>query len=296
MRETSGKRFKTMVLAFLAAVLFFISGTMNYAAADHTRFFPDMDGWEEPEEIVVYTPETLWDIINGAADLFYAYDFQEMYWGEFVNSEDNNIYIVMEIYRQGDPVTAFGVYSQERPRVPDLVDIGVEGYTAEGILHFFVADCYVKIRSHDTSEETKEAMENLARHVAGMLDPDPQFPEIVYALPEEGKVEYSEEFINTNFLGHTFLSRAFVSTYEIDGSRFNLFVIEKESRDECKDILASYYEFSGQDAEISEGIHRIDDRWNGEVGIVWKGNRMYGYFNLEEEDLQEKYLELFSGR
>lgn len=287
---------KYMVCFFMAIIISGISGTKSNLSANHKELFPTIKGWGKPAEIDVYSPETLWDIINGAADLFYAYDFRELYWGEYINSVDNDIYIVMEIYRQGGPVRAFGVYTQERPGTPQLIDIGVQGYTAPGVLHFFVADCYVKIRSHDRSEKTAEAMKQMGRHVSNILDPNPEFPSIVNSLPEDGKVEYSDEFINTNFLGHSFLSRAFVSTYNIDGNRFNLFVIKNNSREESEKILKDYYEFSGKDINgLSEGIHRIDDRWNGEVGIVWKENLLYGYYNLDKEELQEKYLELFSG-
>ncbi len=291
------KLFKRHVCFPILAILFYgFSGIGNLALADHKKLFTSIEGWEKPEEIDVYSPETLWDIINGAADVFMAYDFQELYWGEYINSADKDIYIVMEIYRQSDPVNAFGVYSQERPSAPQLVDIGVQGYTAPGVLHFFVADCYVKIRSHDRSEETAGAMEEMARYLSGMLDPEPEFPSMVYALPEEGKVEFSEEFINTNFLGHPFLSRAFVSTYNIDGNRFNLFIINNENKEESKKIITDYYNFSRQDVESpEEGIHRIEDRWNGEVGLVWKDNIIYGYYNLDNKDLQDKYLEFFSG-
>jgi len=63
-----------------------------------------------------------------------------------------------------------------------------------------------------------------------------------------------------------------------------------------KNLLTDYYNFSQQDPdEMTEGIHRINDRWNGEVGIVWKDNILYGYYNLDDKELQEKYLEFFSG-
>ncbi|TVR74141.1 MAG: hypothetical protein EA408_03355 [Marinilabiliales bacterium] len=283
------------VLPGIIAVLLILSGFSGPLKAGPDRYFPAIDGWERQSDIDVYTPETLWDIINGAADLFYAYDFIELFWAEYISTEDESVYIVMEIYRQGGPVRAFGVYSQERPMSPELVDIGVQGYRAPGVLHFFVGDCYVKIRSHDRSADTEQAMNKLARHVSDMIDPDPQFPAIVTSLPEEHKVAFSEEFINTNFLGHQFLSRAFVSTYEREGERYNLFLIENETKEESRQLLASYYEFSGQDADLQEGVHRVADRWNGEVGIVWKGNRLYGYYNLENSELQEKYLALFSG-
>lgn len=291
------KLFKRHAVMPLVVLLFLgITETGRAANGDHERLFPTVSGWEKSGEIDVYDWESLWDIINGAAELYYAYDFQEMYWGRYSNSNDGDTYIVMEIYRQADPVMAFGVYSQERPRPPRLVDVGAEGFAAPGALHFFVSDLYVRMRSHDTSQETAEAMENLARKVSTSVDPRPVFPEITGILPDEGKVEFSEEFINTNFLGHPFLSGAFVSKYDINGNSFNLFVIEHENPDHCKKMLADYYEFSRQDPDdIAEGVHRINDRWNGEVGIVWKGRFIYGYYNLEDQELQENYLGMFSG-
>ncbi len=291
---------KKGMCSVLALLFLGMTGTGSAALRadfdDYENLFPDLEGWERPEDIDVYVPDNLWDIINGAADLFMAYDFQELYWGQYDRSGEDNIYIVMEIYRQGGPLNAFGAYSQERPGSPELTDVGVEGYKAPGVLHFFVSDCYVKIRSHDRSEETGEAMEKLARHVSGRLDPDPAFPATVDKLPEEGRVAFTETFINTNFLGHPFLSGAFVSNYDIDGNSFNLFVIEHENRRECEQMLADYYEFTEQDpGTLTEGVHRMDDRWNGEVGIVWKGDTLYGYYNLEDEELREKYLNFFSG-
>lgn len=291
---------KVSKMMISAAFLMFCGGLSSVSAAtadDHNRFFTEIDGWEKPEEVDVYNPDNLFDIINGAADVFLAYDFQNLYWGEYTSKTDDNIYIVLEIYRQGDPVNAFGVYSQERPRNPQLTDVGAQGYKLPGVLHFFAGDSYVKIRSHDRSEETAAAMEKLARHVAVSLDPDPSFPVDQAALPEEGKVIFTDQFINTNFLGHPFLSRAFVSTYEIDGEKFNLFMIENDDAGKCEKMLSDYYEFSKQeDVEIVEGIHTIDDRWNGRVGIVWKGNRLYGYYNLDNTQLQDKYIKFFSDR
>ena len=287
--------------ALLMLLMLWITATAaangaGFTEADrHGKLFPDLEGWESPEKIDVYDADGLWDIINGAADLYYAYDFQAMYWGRYNKSDDADTYIVMEIYRQGDPLMAFGVYSQERPRPPRLVDVGVQGFAAPGALHFFVSDLYVRMRSHDTSVETAAAMLKLAEKVAGIVDPEPELPAIVHKLPEEGRVDFSEEYIHTNFLGHTFLPGAFVSAYEVDGTRFNLFVMELEDGNACKEVLADYYQFSGQEpGEITEGIHRIEDRWNGEVGMVWKGNALYGYYNLEDTELQEQYLQLFS--
>ena len=81
----------------------------------------------------------------------------------------------------------------------------------------------------------------------------------------------------------------------MNGNRFNLFVMEFEDGTGAQKMLADYYEFSRKEpGDITEGIHRIEDRWNGEVGMLWKGNVLYGYYNLEDDELQEKYLQMFS--
>ncbi|MFO8028923.1 MAG: DUF6599 family protein [Cyclonatronaceae bacterium] len=298
MMKTTGKRAAWPILAVLMLGTTAMAGASgaDFTEADrHRKLFPALEGWESPQNIDVYDWDNIWDIINGAAELYYAYDFQAMYWGRYDNSDDEDTYIVMEIYRQGSPLMAFGVYSQERPRPPQLVDVGVEGFAAPGALHFFVSDLYVRMRSHDTSEETAAAMHKLASKVAENVDPEPEYPAIVHKLPEEGRVDFSEEYIHTNFLGHPFLPGAFVSTYEVDGTRFKLFVMELEDGNECQKMLADYYQFSGQEPdEITSGIHRIEDRWNGEVGILWKGHMIYGYYNLEDNELQEQYLQMFS--
>ena len=67
-----------MAPPLLMALLFLSSLSGNHLIAGHHDYFTDIEGWEKPEEIDVYKPETLWDIINGAADVFMAYDFQEL--------------------------------------------------------------------------------------------------------------------------------------------------------------------------------------------------------------------------
>ena len=72
--------------------------------------------------------------------------------------------------------------------------------------------------------------------------------------------------------------------------------MQNESSEKSKQILEEYYKFSRQEIdEIKEGIHQIEDRWNGQIGIVWKNNLLYGYYNLDNKDLQNKYLKLFAG-
>ena len=40
--------------------------------------FPEIPGWKQSGEIQTFTPKTLYEYINGAADLYLSYDFEEL--------------------------------------------------------------------------------------------------------------------------------------------------------------------------------------------------------------------------
>jgi len=60
-------------------------------ASEHSKLFPEIKGWEISGEIKVYTPETLYDYINGAAELYLSYDFQELQVAEYLNEKNASI-------------------------------------------------------------------------------------------------------------------------------------------------------------------------------------------------------------
>ena len=72
---------------------------------------PDLKGFKKITNYPVYTPENLWDFINGAADTYLAYGFVDLHVAEY--KKGKNV-IKLEIYRHSDNTMAFGIYSTER--------------------------------------------------------------------------------------------------------------------------------------------------------------------------------------
>jgi hypothetical protein len=88
--------------------------------------FPEMAGWKQSGEIQTFLPKTLFEYINGGADLYLTYDFQELKVAEYSNEKKASVTI--EVYRHRTPTHAFGIYSQERLPDANFVDIGTQGY------------------------------------------------------------------------------------------------------------------------------------------------------------------------
>src|SRR5512143_1768289 len=96
-------------------------------------FFPEIRGWQLLDSVQVFSPENLYDYIDGAADLYLTYDFQELKVAEFKRESKETV--IVEIYRHCTPQNAFGIYSQERLANADFLDIGEQGYYEEKVLN-----------------------------------------------------------------------------------------------------------------------------------------------------------------
>src|SRR5512145_3220618 len=86
----------------------------SFTNATDARLFPDLPGWKKKLVETVYTPGNLWELINGAADIFLSYNFQDLQMAEYENKDEM---IRVEIYRHKTGNDTYGIYSAER--MPD---------------------------------------------------------------------------------------------------------------------------------------------------------------------------------
>ena len=109
--------------------------------------FPSVNGWKQVGEIQTFNPGTLYEYIDGGADLYLAYDFEELKVAEYQN--DKKASVTVEVYRHRTPTHAFGVYSQERVPGANFIDVGIQGYQEKHALNFLSGNTYVKITGYD---------------------------------------------------------------------------------------------------------------------------------------------------
>ncbi len=278
-----------------AGILYLGAFTSGEAAPQPAKgnpaFFPKMEGWKGPEEIQVFSPETLYDYINGAADLYVKYDFQELQVGEYQGPEKASI--AVELYRHRTPTQAFGIYSQERGPAAEYLPIGVQGYREEGILVFLSGNYYVKINGVNLKGKDAEILTPLASKVAKNLGTQGTLPSALAAFPERGRQKNSEKFIAKNFLGYAFLHSGFTADYERAGKKFKLFIIEGESSASCRDMLRQYLEkVRAPKRDLAEGTYRIPDPYHGKIDLIWKGRHIWGVLGLDDDPLRVEYLGL----
>jgi hypothetical protein len=254
--------------------------------------FPEITGWKKSGEIQTFIPKTLYEYINGAADLYLMNDFEELKVVEYQNEKRASVTI--EVYRHKNPISAFGIYSQERLPNTNYINVGVQGYVENNVLNFLSGPYYVKISSYNTGAEDQEILLTFAKKVEENLGEKGALPPILASFPEEGKAKNSEKFIAKKFLGYSFLHSAFTADYELAGKKFKLFIIEGRDQNECRNMIQKYLEQTGKvEKSVLEGRHIISDPYHGEIDLYWQGKNIWGILNINDLDLRSKYLKLF---
>jgi hypothetical protein len=251
-----------------------------------SEVFPDIEGWEKDGPPELYTPETLFDYIDGGADLYLTYDFEELASQRYQAGDEKSI--TVDIYQQGTPTDGFGIYSQEKSHENDFLPIGTQGYYDPGVLNFFKGRYYVKIMAFGLGGDEVHVLTVLAGTVADKLEGDAVMPAPVRCFPEKNKIANSERYIAKDFLGHSFLHSAFVADYRLgegeSEKKFQVFIIEASDTSDAEAMVKTYLEKAAGGAigtGHGEGAFRLEDpyyRSNGTLNLRMQGRFIWGLF------------------
>lgn len=272
-------------ICFTGILLSVISGIL--IAQDIT--FPVLDGYKKIMNYPVYTPENLWDHINGAADGYLALGFVDLNVVEY--KRGRNI-IKLEIYRHSDHTMAFGIYASERSPSYRFVNLGAQGYITGGVVNFFTGNYYVKIRTHSDKPKVLQSAESLAVRVADMLGGDTEMPALLYQFPDEGKKINEEKFINESVLGHQFMNKAFKASYNVGNDSFDIYLFKFNDHGEASDLAKKYLATADlEPVQTDSGKYVFTDGYNGTIFLAWNRDMVVIISGLakDQSDIAERY-------
>jgi hypothetical protein len=277
---------------FGAILLLFIlwAGPPGAAHAAAPFAFPAVPGWNLAGQPQVFSPDTLYDYIDGAADLYLKYECEELQVAEYRKGTAS---VTAEVYRHRDANHAFGIYSQERLPGAVFLAIGSQGYYETAACNFIQGNHYVKLTSENTGAEDRETLQAFARRLSQDLAGPSALPGILSAFPSEGKKQHSEKFIAKDFLGYAFLHSGFTADYERSGQKYQLFVITGETPDDARTMLAMYLKQIRHGTNVAEGMYQVTDPYHGDLALLWRGKYIWGTMSLRDPDLRAAYLTQF---
>ncbi|MGQ1785003.1 DUF6599 family protein [Saccharicrinis sp. GN24d3] len=248
--------------------------------------FPELNSWQKAEKTVNYTPDNLWEYINGAADYYLKYGFVKMEMIEYSQSSD---YLTVEAYMQEAPINAFGIYAFERPSKTNYINMGVEGYLEPSALHFWVDQYYFKITSN--KENNGKTLQILGKAIIAENKLMGFKPDFLKSFPSMNKIAHTEKFYAQNYLGHEFLHSALEASYKDDNCKPKLFIINCKNKTEARKMVQSYLNFVKSEENIREGeILQLDDMFTGIVCLTQLNNKVLGTTEADTPETAIKYL------
>lgn len=219
-------------MKILPLLLVMMTATLPLAAGD----FPAIPQWETAGPAQSFNANTLWEHINGAAETFLQYGFQELQTTELTR---DGVTVAVGIYEMGSPIDAFGIYRTERPEGPELDDIGTFTTMSPPYQALMIKDrFYVKVDVYDG--ELNEAVgRSLLEAVAGALPGSDTPPEVLGSLPKQGQVAGSLGYTRESFLGLGDLTRCVSARYDGDIQAFIMLPPDGGTVDDAWNRLAA---------------------------------------------------------
>ena len=228
-----------LVIGLLPAVLSAgcaaLSATSTPESILETAFPDEITGWPPAEEARLYNSENLFDLVNGQADAFFVYGFEQTAVRTYTNADGNRLDV--QIWQLATPADAYGLFTLGRSGSP--ADLGNEGDTEPGRrLSFWQNHYTVHVSARQNVDDA--LLWNFAQAVVDTLPQGGEQPPLIDRLPQTG-LKKERDFIffheelsiqdriwlgGENILGLSQDTNGVVASYEVADSPALLLLIE----------------------------------------------------------------------
>jgi len=269
------------------------------------------EGWARVEGPQTYTRKTLFERINGEAELFFKYGFQKSVFAVYQGKKSREDQIEVDIYDMGNVLQAFGVFSRFRNE-DRLGGFGLDSFLDDHSALFYQGKYFVMLYAPEVNQEILRQFSKLIS--LKISDPSPPPREISY-FPKNGLKPGSIQYFSEGLLGHQFLKRGFQGTYvekveakvedkgrtKTGHKEFKLFLAIFQNsqkaihalRDFKGDLSKKGKVSSGSILEFETRALKGEDPYQGKVMVLQKGFYLLGVVGFEKEEDGENRLAEF---
>jgi len=257
-------------------------------------------GWALIDGPQIYTKKTLFKHINGQAELFFKYGFQNSVFAIYQDVKNRENQIELDIYNMGSVLHAFGIFSRFRNEEKPA-GVGLDSYMDDHSGFFYKGKYFVMLYATESGPVVlKEWAEKISSRIV-----DPSLPpkEINY-FPKNGLEPGSIQYFTEGLLGYQFLKGGFQGTYvekvevKDKDKEYHLFLAIFRDSQEAMNALKLYRNelskkgkiYSGISTQLGHDALRGEDPYQGEIIVLQKGFYLLGIAGFEREKEAEDRL------
>ncbi len=245
------------------------SAAASEKAPDFAARLPAQVGeWKKPARPQRWDRKTLYDYIDGGAELYLAFDFVGATSFEYSAGKDDELKV--DVFDMGSPRGAFGAFAHGRESV--AAEIGQGSEYAGGLLTFWKHRYYVSVLGFPETPAKRKAVYELGRAIAALIPETGPLPRILKALPKAGLVEASARTFHHHLLQNDYVTishdnllgigprtEAVQARYERGGERHVLMVLDYPAEPEAERAGRAFADRLLGGAAVG----KVGERWAG---------------------------------
>jgi hypothetical protein len=231
----------------------------------------EINGWVSAQDRT-YDRDTLFEYINGGAELYLSYDFDRLESRTYTRKDQPDIEV--DVFDMKSSRNAFGVFSHAR----EIVDFsyGQGSQYTEGLLLFWKGKYFVSILASPETPEAKDTVHELARRIESAISDTGPLPDILAVLPRDGLIEESlRYFFHYIWLNsHYFIAdenilnidedcEALLAAYKREGGRTFLVVVRYGGEKDAEAAYKSFYHHYLPEVSDELPVDIEDGSWTG---------------------------------
>ena len=232
----------------------------------------DVAGWRWDEKEVKHNSRTLFEYMNGAAELYLAYGFQHLTVRRFAAS--NQPPIVVELYEMASSEDAYGIFSFEHQ--DEAAGIGQGSEFGGGLLRFWKGKYFVSIYAEGEGVEVESGIIKMGRATANSIPGEGPEPKLVGFIPgrDLGLVDKSVRYLKSHvllnqrfFIAHQNIlnlsrkTEAVLAQYLQEKQNTQLLLIRYPNLKEAGDAYQSFLKVYLPDARGTDRLKTEDRKW-----------------------------------
>lgn len=268
--------FRSLLVGILLMSLF-VSPCFAYSKQEAgmnvtVSWLSDVQGWRPVSELSPYNSNTIFQHMNGAAELYLAFNFRELKTTKFEKHARPSI--IVEVYEMASSEDAYGVFTFEQQ--DPGAGIGQGSEFGGGLLRFWKGRYFVTIFGEEPGVDIEEAILIIGRRIDASIRDSGNPPKIIGYLPDKAltftkkdawflrsHIHLNQRFFvaRTNILMLTQDGEAVLARYETKDGRIHVLLVRYPTPDKADAAVASFRNAYMPDAGPSGSVKTENGRW-----------------------------------
>ena len=295
-----------IIIPFLLFCSFFLTmpaGALEFSPGGILPSPACAPGWIIDDKVVLYNKDTLFDRIDGEAELYFPYGFETLASARYASKQNPEIAVDADVYKMGSLLDAFGMYANYRRKNDAEIKIGAEGTLSLSQLFFYQGRYFVRLQVTGATSLDQDVFLSCAQAITKNLPTNTGRPKELEILMIPAVVEKSERYIAQSLLGYDFFRRGIIADAVLKGEEMQVFVVIEDSPNAVQRAFEHYSESlrtSGKEVRVIETHDKVSlnavDPLYGNVFVERVGRYLIGSIRFKNAVVAEQLVDQIKKR